>query len=95
MFSAILFGGIMFKKGLVKYICGSLFELPEKAWIKLSYRWAIFFMTIAVLNEIIWRNFSDGVWIKFKVFGIIPLTIIFTMTQIPFLHKNKLEEINK
>jgi intracellular septation protein len=90
-FAVILLIGVALKKGLIKHICGNMLEMSEPAWIQLSIRWALFFIFLAVLNEYIWRNFDDKIWINFKVFGILPLTIIFTLTQLPFLNKNKIE----
>ena len=57
-------------------------------WNTQAIRWAIFFFVLAILNEVIWRNFSESFWTGFKVFGFFPLTILFTLSQIPFLHKH-------
>jgi intracellular septation protein len=89
IFSITLFGGMLFKKGLAKYIYGEMIELSEKEWLKISLRWAVFFLVIAILNELIWRNLSEDFWIKFKVFGMIPLTVIFALLQMPAAFKKK------
>lgn len=91
-FASILIGGAFFQKGLLKYLLGGSIKLPESAWIKLSIRWGMFFIILALLNEFLWRNYDEATWVKFKVFGIIPLTIIFMLTQIPFLSKNRIED---
>jgi intracellular septation protein len=90
LFAAILLFGYFSKKPLLKSLLGSAFEIKDEAWLELSKRWAIFFIFLAVLNEVIWRNFSTDWWVQFKVFGILPLSIIFTCSQIPYiLEKSK------
>jgi intracellular septation protein len=88
IFAAILYFGIIFDKQILKYVLGKAITLEEKAWKTLSIRWAIFFTILAILNEIVWRNFSEELWVNFKVFAVIPITIIFTALQIPFIQKN-------
>lgn len=87
IFGLAVLGGVVFKKNVIKMMMGSAFELPDPKWNVLAIRWAIFFFAMAALNEVIWRNFSEDFWAGFKVFGFLPLTIAFTMTQIPFLNK--------
>lgn len=87
--AAILFVGLYYNKIFLKTILGREINISEQAWIIFSKRWGYFFLSLALLNEIIWRNFSEDLWIKFKVFGIIPILIIFTLIQIPFITKNK------
>jgi intracellular septation protein len=65
----------------------SLFHLTEEGWRKLTLRWAIFFFALAVLNEIVWRNTSTDTWVNFKVFGFLPLTLLFGALQYPLLQK--------
>ena len=85
MFAAILYGGIILKKPLLKYLLGSALKLEEEGWTILTQRWAAFFIALAVLNEIVWRTMSEEFWVSFKVFGILPITFIFTMTQFPLI----------
>lgn len=87
IFGAAVFGGIFFKKNVIKLLMGSAFELAEDKWNVFAIRWGLFFFAMAILNELIWRNFSETFWASFKVFGFLPLTILFTATQIPFLTK--------
>jgi intracellular septation protein len=87
LFAVILLIGVFLKKGLLKHIMGSSLVLSDEEWIKFSFRWAMFFLTLACLNEIVWRNFSEETWVKFKVFGIISLTIIFMLSQLSSLTK--------
>lgn len=88
LFSIILFYGYFAKKPLMSYLFGSKIQLPTKAWLTVSLRYAIFFLGLALLNEIIWRNFSTEFWVNFKVFGILPISILFSLTQISFIVKN-------
>ena len=92
MFAAILYGGIILKKPLLKYLLGSALKLEEQGWTILTQRWAAFFIALAVLNEIVWRTMSEEFWVSFKVFGILPITFIFTMTQFPLIKKYQVED---
>ena len=92
MFAAILYGGIILKKPLLKYLLGSALKLEEQGWTILTQRWAAFFIALAVLNEIVWRTMSEEFWVSFKVFGILPITFIFTMTQFPLIKKYQIED---
>jgi intracellular septation protein len=85
LFAVVLIGGLAFKKSLLKPLFGSAFQLSEKGWRLLTLRWGGFFILLAVLNEVIWRNFSTDFWISFKLFGILPLTLIFAVLQTPLV----------
>jgi intracellular septation protein len=87
LFGAVLLGGLAFGKPLLGVVFDSLFHLTEEGWRKLTVRWALFFLVLAVLNEIVWRNTSTNVWVDFKVFGVMPLTLIFGALQYPLLQK--------
>jgi intracellular septation protein len=87
LFSGLLFGGLIFKKPLLEIAFDQVFHLTEEGWRKLTIRWAVFFLALAVLNEIVWRNFSTDAWVSFKVFGALPLTFVFAMLQMPLLNK--------
>lgn len=88
LFAILLFGGMFFKKPLLRYVLDSTLKLDELGWQKLTYRWAFFFIFLALLNEIIWRNFSDNFWTSFKVFGVMPITVVFMLTQMPLILKH-------
>ena len=92
IFAAILYGGIILKKPLLKYLLGSALKLEEEGWTILTQRWTAFFIALAVLNEIVWRAMSEEFWVSFKVFGILPITFIFTMTQFPLIKKYQVED---
>ncbi|WP_455466071.1 septation protein A [Bartonella sp. B39] len=85
LFALILFGGMCFKKPLLRYAFDSTLKLDDLGWQKLTYRWAFFFVFLALLNEAVWRNFSDNFWTSFKVFGVMPLTILFMLIQMPLI----------
>ncbi|MBB4075875.1 intracellular septation protein [Bartonella fuyuanensis] len=91
LFAFILFSGMFFKKSLLRYALDSTLKLDDLGWKKLTYRWAFFFVFLALLNEIIWRNFSDNFWTNFKVFGVMPITILFMLTQMPLIIKHSKE----
>jgi intracellular septation protein len=91
LFGAVLIGGLMFNKPLLGIVFDSMFNLTEEGWRKLTLRWAIFFLALAVLNEIVWRNTSTNVWVDFKVFGVMPLTFLFGALQMPLLKKYAVE----
>ena len=92
LFSGILYGGIIFKKSLLKYLLSGALQLEEKGWKILTQRWAGFFIALAILNEIVWRTQSTDLWVSFKVFGILPITFIFTMTQFPLIKKYQIQD---
>jgi len=87
LFSGVLIAGLITGRPLLKLLLGEAFRLTEEGWRKLSARWAVFFFALAILNEIVWRNFSESAWVNFKVFGIMPLTIIFAMAQIGLIKR--------
>ena len=92
LFAVILYGGMLVNKPLLKYLLGAALKLEETGWKILSQRWIGFFIALAVLNEIVWRTQSTDVWVNFKVFGILPITFIFTMTQFPLIKKYQIED---
>jgi len=92
LFAAILFGGLMAGKLFLKLVLESAFKATDEGWRILTWRWSIFFIVLAVINEIVWRNFSTDTWVAFKVWGIMPLTMVFGMAQVPILIKHQLPE---
>jgi intracellular septation protein len=87
IFAAILFYGFFRKKPFLSYILGEKIKMNNEAWLTLSMRWGLFFIFLAILNEVIWRNFSTDFWVQFKVFGMMTISIIFTVAQVPFMMK--------
>jgi intracellular septation protein len=90
LFGFALLGGLAFGKSLLGYVFNAAFQLDAEGWRKLTIRWGLFFLFLAVLNEVVWRNFSDNFWITFKVWGTMPITIIFTMAQMPLVLKHSI-----
>lgn len=66
--------------------------LDDQGWMIFTWRWAGFFIFLAVLNEVIWRTQSDAFWVSFKTFGNLPLTLLFMVLQLPLLKRHMLEE---
>jgi len=91
LFAFILFGGLLFKKSLLGYVLDSAFTLDAEGWRKPTLRWAWFMLFLAALNEVVWRNFSDEFWTSFKVFGTVPITLVFIITQAPLLMRHAIE----
>jgi intracellular septation protein len=88
LFTATLFGGLIFRKPLLAMVFDQVFHLTDEGWHKLTIRWALFFLALAVLNEIVWRTQSTDTWVAFKVFGVMPLTFIFAAFQYPLLTRH-------
>ncbi|SFT81229.1 intracellular septation protein [Pseudovibrio denitrificans] len=95
LFGSILLGGLFFGKSLLGYVFDSAFKLDAEGWRKLTMRWGVFFFVLALINEFVWRNFSTDFWVDFKVFGFMPITMVFTMMQLPLIHKHSLESEEK
>jgi intracellular septation protein len=87
LFAGTLLGGLALRKPLLGMVFDSVFHLTEEGWRKLTLRWALFFLLLAVLNEIVWRTQSTDFWVSFKVFGVLPLTLVFALLQYPLLQK--------
>jgi intracellular septation protein len=95
LFGGVLLGGLWLGRPLLGYVFDSVFRLDDEGWRKLTFRWGIFFFVLAVLNELIWRSVSTDMWVNFKVFGIMPLTVLFTLTQMPLIQRHALPEPEK
>lgn len=87
LFGGTLLGGLLFGRALLGYAFGSIMRLTNEGWHKLTLRWGLFLIIMAVLNEILWRSVSTDVWVKFKVFGFLPLTFVFAMAQARLLQR--------
>ena len=91
IFAIILFvGRAFFNKNLLKYFFQNAFQIDEMGWDKLNNRWMLFFIFLALINELVWRTQTEVVWVNFKVWGILPLTFVFTALQIPVINKHKI-----
>ena len=92
LFAGILYGGIVLNKLLLRYLLGAALKLQDEGWDILTKRWIGFFIALAILNEIIWRTQTTDIWVNFKVFGILPITFIFTLTQFSTIKKYQIED---
>jgi intracellular septation protein len=92
LFGAALFAGIWLKKPLLKILFDGALHVTEEGWRQLTWRWAFFFLFLAVLNEIIWRTQSTDLWVKFKTFGFLPLTLLFAVAQAPLIMRYESKE---
>ena len=91
IFGAALLGGLAFDRPLLPVVLDSALHLDEDGWRKLTFRWGLFFFVLAALNEIVWRTQSDVFWTGFKVFGTMPLTVVFALTQVPLILRHELK----
>ena len=95
LFAAALFVGLWLKKPLLKILFDGALHVTEEGWRILTWRWAFFFLALAVLNEIVWRGTAHylpateatDLWVKFKTFGFLPLTLLFALAQAPLIMK--------
>ena len=87
---ALIISKVFFQRNFLKFFLQTAFQLNDIGWDKLNFRWAYFFIFLAILNEIVWRTQPETTWVNFKVWGILPITFIFTVFQIPLINKYKL-----
>jgi intracellular septation protein len=92
IFATALLGGLLFGRSLLQFVFDSVIQLDENGWRKLTLRWGLFFVFLAILNEVVWRNFSTDTWVAFKVFGTMPLTVAFALSQLPMMQRHALKE---
>ncbi|WP_366653543.1 septation protein A [Fodinicurvata sp. EGI_FJ10296] len=92
LFATIILVGLVFGRTFLKILMGTVLSLTDQGWRSLSLRWGLFFIVLAVLNELVWRNFSTDFWVNFKVFGIMPLSMIFGLSQVPLIMRESTEE---
>jgi len=90
-FGAVLLIGLAFGRSLLAYVFDAAFALDAEGWRKLTLRWGLFFFVLAALNEIVWRTQSTDFWVAFKVWGIMPITMIFAMAQLPLMQRHMIE----
>jgi intracellular septation protein len=92
IFGTILLGGLAFGRPLLPVVLDSVLQLKEEGWRKLTFRWGLFFYVLAIVNEIVWRTQTTGFWVSFKALGIMPLTIVFALAQVPLIMKYELKD---
>ncbi|KAA5604654.1 septation protein A [Roseospira marina] len=92
LFAGLLTAGLMTGRHFLKLVFDGAFHLTDRGWTLLTVRWIGFFLVLAALNEVVWRGFSSDTWVTFKVFGILPLTLVFSLAQVPLLMRHKVED---
>lgn len=95
LFATVLFVAYFMRRNVLKHVLGSVLSLREEGWRSLGIRWACFFVVLAVLNEVVWRTQTTDAWVNFKVFGIMPLTLLFSALQTPLILRNQIPEDDK
>ncbi len=94
LFAFILAAGLYFRRPVLKLALGEILQMQDEGWRLLTLRWIGFFMFLAILNELIWRNFSTDTWVSFKSFGLMPLTFFFMMFQITLIMRHQISEVS-
>tara|TARA_B100000686_G_C16494260_1_gene813725 strand:+ start:343 stop:882 length:540 start_codon:yes stop_codon:yes gene_type:complete len=89
---SLLLGKFFTDEPILKKILGKSLPLSNEGWLILNNRWMYFFFSLAILNEFIWRTQSEEFWVNFKVWGMLPITFLFTLSQIGIISKYKLDE---
>jgi intracellular septation protein len=92
LFGVTLLAGLYFGRLFLKLVFDSAFQLDEEGWRKLTLRWGLFFFFLAIVNEVVWRGFSTDFWVAFKVWAVMPITLIFTFSQVPLMMKHALDK---
>ncbi len=92
LFAAALFAGLALKRPMLKILFDGALHVTEEGWRILTWRWGFFFLALAVLNEIVWRTQTTDVWVKFKTFGFLPLTLLFALAQTPLIMRTETKE---
>ena len=91
LLGTILLIGLAFGRQFLKLILGEASKMDDQGWRILTLRWGLFFFALALLNEIVWRTVSTDLWVNFKVFGILPITLLFAISQAPLMSRHLIE----
>ncbi len=92
LFASVLLTAHVLRRNVLKHLLGSVLSMTEEGWRILAFRWALFFILLACLNEVVWRTMSTDAWVNFKVFGIMPLTLLFSALQTPLVLRHQTPE---
>ncbi|MBB36650.1 MAG: intracellular septation protein A [Hirschia sp.] len=92
LFAGLIFGGLAFGKNVWKIAFEHAFNLPDHAWRVFAIRWGLFYIFLAIMNEVIWRNFSEDFWANSKIFLVLPASMIFMIVNYPYLMKHSLDQ---
>ena len=82
-------GGLVFGKNVIRLVMGGAYSLPDPVWTKLAVRWGLFFFAMAALNEVVWRTQTESFWANFKLFGFLPITLVFAASQAPLILRHQ------
>ena len=88
IFGAGLLGGLAMGKSPLKMMLGTALQLPDAAWRKLTFNYGLYFIAIAVLNEVVWRTQSNEVWVLFRMPGLMILGLVFSFSQVPLMMRH-------
>ena len=91
LFGSVLLGGLFFGRSLLSLVLETVLQLDEEGWRKLTLRWGLFFFVLAALNEVVWRTQTQDFWVAFKVWGVMPLTMLFALAQTPLILKHEIK----
>jgi len=91
LFASILGFGLLTGRLFMKIVLDSALAMTDRGWVVMTRAWICFFIALAILNEIVWRSFSTDFWVSFKVFGVMPITLIFSFSLIPMMTKHMIE----
>jgi intracellular septation protein len=91
LFAAILFASLALRRHILKVLLGTVMMMSDHGWRVLAWRWAFFFIFLAIVNEVVWRSFSTEFWAGFKLFGIMPMTLVFAAAQVPLIMKEQIQ----
>jgi intracellular septation protein len=92
IFAGVLAFGFLTGRPLLKLVMGEALKLTDQGWQRLSVRWFVFFVSMALLNEVVWRNFSQPTWVTFKAWGILPLTFLFAVAQVGLIKRYEVKD---
>ncbi len=91
LFGVILLGGLAMRRNFLKQLMGSELAMTDAVWRTFTLRYGLFFLAVAVLNEVVWRTQTEELWATFKVFGILGLTVLFSLSQGPLIMRGMKE----
>jgi intracellular septation protein len=91
LFGVLLLGGLLFGQTFLKFVMGEALKMTDEGWRALTIRWGIFFLCIALVNEVVWRSVSTDIWVNFKV-ALLPVTLVFALSQAPMMTKHMIQD---
>lgn len=92
LFGTILLGGLAMGRLFLPLVLDSVLKLTEEGWRRLTLRWGLFFFVLAIINEVVWRTQTEDFWVAFKVWGIMPITLAFALSQTPLIMRHELKD---